>query len=87
MRLTEEKLKALWKIRKQIFDNPANKVILTRYEKVSELFKEIETCNLAPNEEERFYIFNDGKEGNENIEVRFKQYFVIFLLTHLFCCS
>lgn len=73
MRLTEEKLKALWKIRKQIFDNPANKVILTRYEKVSELFKEIETCNLAPNEEERFYIFNDGKEGNENIEVRFKE--------------
>lgn len=73
MRLTEEKLKALWKIRKQIFDNPANKVILTRYEKVSELFKEIETCNLAPNEEGRFYIFNDGKEGNENIEVRFKE--------------
>lgn len=73
MRLTEEKLKALWKIRRQIFDNPANKVILTRYKKVSELFKEIETCNLAPNEEGRFYIFNDGKEDNENIEVRFKE--------------
>lgn len=41
MRLTKEKLIALWKIRKQIFNNPINASIINRYNEVASLFKEI----------------------------------------------
>ena len=47
MRLTKEKLIALWRIRKQIFNNPINKKIKDRYEEVASLFKGIADCNIS----------------------------------------
>ena len=38
MRLTKEKLIALWNIRKQIFNNPINSKIISRYNEVASLF-------------------------------------------------
>lgn len=38
MRLTKEKLIALWKIREQIFNNPINASIIKRYKEVASLF-------------------------------------------------
>lgn len=55
MRLTKEKLIALWRIRKQIFNNPINKKIKDRYEEVASLFKEIADCNISFDEEAKVY--------------------------------
>lgn len=58
MRLTKEKLIALWRIRKQIFNNPINKKIKDRYEEVASLFKEIADCNISFDEEAKVYTLN-----------------------------
>lgn len=58
MRLTKEKLVALWRIRKQIFNNPINKKIKDRYEEVASLFKEIADCNISFDEEAKVYTLN-----------------------------
>lgn len=58
MRLTKEKLIALWKIRKQIFNNPINASIINRYNEVASLFKEIADCNISFDEENQIYILN-----------------------------
>ena len=68
MRLTKEKLIALWNIRKQIFNNPINSKIISRYNEVASLFQEIRDCDLSVNEETNVYtlngteiIFKDGE--------------------------
>lgn len=58
MRLTKEKLIALWRIRKQIFNNPINKKIKDRYEEVASMFKEIADCNISFDEEAKVYTLN-----------------------------
>ena len=55
MRLTKEKLLAAWRIRKQIFGDPANKQVIKRYEEVSALFKEIDRCALSFDENDGCY--------------------------------
>lgn len=42
MRLTKEKLIALWKNREQIFNNPINASIIKRYKEVASLFKKLQ---------------------------------------------
>lgn len=58
MRLTKEKLIALWKIREQIFNNPINASIIKRYKEVASLFKEIADCNISFDEEAKVYTLN-----------------------------
>lgn len=58
MRLTKEKLIALWKIREHIFDNPINANIINRYKEVASLFKEIADCNISFDEETKVYTLN-----------------------------
>lgn len=58
MRLTKEKLIALWNIRKQIFNNPINSKIISRYNEVASLFQEIRDCVLSFNEETNVYTLN-----------------------------
>ena len=67
MRLTKEKLIALWNIRKQIFNNPVNSKIISRYKEVASLFQEIAECDISYNEETNIYslygseiVFRDG---------------------------
>ena len=55
MRLTEKKLFDLWNIRKQIFNNPVNSKIISRYNEVASLFQEIRDCDLSFNEETNIY--------------------------------
>ena len=55
MRLTKEKLLAAWRIRKQLFGDPANEQIIKRYEEVSSLFEEIDRCALSFDENDGFY--------------------------------
>lgn len=61
MRLTKEKLLAAWKIRKQIFENPANSEIINRYNYVLSLFKTIKDCELTYNEDINVYELNGNK--------------------------
>ena len=61
MRLTKEKLIALWKIREQIFNNPINASIIKRYKEVASLFKEIADCNISFDEEAKVYTLKDRK--------------------------
>lgn len=56
MRLTKEKLIALWRIRKQIFNNPINANIINRYEEVASLFNEIANCKISFDKEKHIYI-------------------------------
>lgn len=69
MRLTKEKLLAAWKIRKQIFENPANSEIINRYNYVLSLFKAIKDCELTYNEEIGVYTLNGNNiilnDGNK----------------------
>lgn len=58
MRLTKEKLIALWNIRKQIFNNPINSKIISRYNEVASLFQEIRDCEISFNEETNVYTLN-----------------------------
>ena len=58
MRLTKEKLIALWKNREQIFNNPINASIIKRYKEVASLFKEIADCNISFDEEAKVYTLN-----------------------------
>ena len=58
MRLTKEKLIALWNIRKQIFNNPINSKIISRYNEVASLFQEIKDCEISFNEETNVYTLN-----------------------------
>ena len=76
MRLTKEKLIALWNIRKQIFNNPINSKIISRYNEVASLFQEIRDCDLSVNEETNVYtlngteiIFKDG--GHPSVDCYF----------------
>ena len=59
MRLTKEKLIALWKIRKQIFNNPINANIINRYKDVASLFNEIANCKISFDKEKHIYALND----------------------------
>ena len=58
MRLTKEKLIALWNIRKQIFNNPVNSKIISRCDEVASLFQKIRACNLTFNEATKVYTLN-----------------------------
>ena len=61
MRLTQEKLLAAWKMRKQIFNEPANEHILKRFEMVQDLFKAINSLRYDYDSERKVFSFN-GKE-------------------------
>lgn len=58
MRLTKEKLIALWRIRKQIFNNPINANIVNRYKEVASLFNEIEKCEISFDKKKHICILN-----------------------------
>ena len=61
MRLTKEKLIALWKIREQIFNDPINEDIKKRYEWVASLFNKIKDCEISFDEKEKVYTLNGTK--------------------------
>lgn len=61
MRLTKEKLVALWKYREQVFNNPINSNIIIRYKQVAALFKKIKECNISFDEKTNVYTLN-GEE-------------------------
>lgn len=54
MRLTKEKLVALWKYREQVFNNPINSNIIIRYKQVAALFKKIKECNISFDEKQMY---------------------------------
>ena len=58
MRLTPEKILAIWRIRKQIINNPVNAHIIGRYNEVSALFKKIIECDFHFDSESQTYILN-----------------------------
>ena len=58
MRLTPEKILAIWRIRKQIINNPVNAHIISRYNEVSALFKKIIECDFHFDSESQTYILN-----------------------------
>lgn len=59
MRLTEEKLKATWRIRKQIFADQANEYIINRFNSVQSLYDEIKSLQLSFDSEKGAWIIND----------------------------
>lgn len=50
MRLTKEKLLAAWRMRKQIFNEPANEYIVKRFKDVQKLFIRVDSVDLSYNE-------------------------------------
>ena len=64
MRLTKDKLLAAWRIRKQIFSEPANEYIIKRFDYVKKLFNEINEgiCYINGNQ----LKFSDGSSPSTN---------------------
>ena len=46
MRLTREKLIAIWRIRKQFFEDQANEFIVNRFNEIKDLFEVINSKEL-----------------------------------------
>lgn len=70
MRLTKEKLIALWKERNTIFTQETNKEIVERYESIKALFDEILKCDFKEDNEAIYIdgeeiIFKDGKRPSK----------------------
>lgn len=61
MRLTQEKLLAAWKMRKQIFNEPANEHIIKRFEMVQDLFNTIISFQYHYDTERKVFCLN-GKD-------------------------
>lgn len=61
MILTPEKLLAIWRIRKQVFNEPSNEYIINRFNKIKELFETIGSFQITIDDTSHTYRLN-GQE-------------------------